>query len=252
MKASFLTIVFLFACNCITFAQKADIIKTTNGIVKIQPILHGSLVLSYKNTTIYVDPYGGGKLYKGIKRPDIVLITDIHGDHLDENTLAAIDISKTIFITPQAVSNKISEKYKSNITVLSNGQGIHRFDIFIEALPMYNLPENPPSKKHPKGRGNGYLLKIDNTQIYISGDTEDIQEMRTLQNIDLAFICMNLPYTMTIEQAASAVLEFQPNIVYPYHYRGQNGFSDIAKFKNLVNSQNKNIEVRLKDWYPKD
>ncbi len=252
MKASFLTIVFLFACNCITFAQKADIIKTTNGIVEIQPILHGSLVLTYQNTTIYVDPYGGANLYKGIKKPDIILITDIHGDHLDEGTLNAIDTSKAIFITPQAVSNKISEKYKSNITVLSNGQGIHRFDIFIEALPMYNLPENPPSKKHPKGRGNGYLLKIDNTQIYISGDTEDIQEMRTLQNIDLAFICMNLPYTMTIEQAASAVLEFQPNIVYPYHYRGQNGFSDIAKFKNLVNSQNKNIEVRLKDWYPKD
>ena len=252
MKSLYLTIVTLFVSSYISFAQNIDLLKTDNGIVKIQPILHGSLVLSFKNTTIYVDPYGGGKLYKGIKRPDIVLITDIHGDHLDENTLAAIDISKTIFITPQAVSNKISEKYKSNITVLSNGQGIHRFDIFIEALPMYNLPENPPSKKHPKGRGNGYLLKIDNTQIYISGDTEDIQEMRTLQNIDLAFICMNLPYTMTIEQAASAVLEFQPKIVYPYHYRGQDGFSDIAKFKNLVNSQNKNIEVRLADWYPKD
>ena len=252
MKSLYLTIVTLFVSSYISFAQNIDLLKTDNGIVKIQPILHGSLVLSFKNTTIYVDPYGGGKLYKGIKRPDIVLITDIHGDHLDENTLAAIDISKTIFITPQAVSNKISEKYKSNITVLSNGQGIHRFDIFIEALPMYNLPENPPSKKHPKGRGNGYLLKIDDTQIYISGDTEDIQEMRTLQNIDLAFICMNLPYTMTIEQAASAVLEFQPKIVYPYHYRGQDGFSDIAKFKNLVNSQNKNIEVRLADWYPKD
>ena len=252
MKSLYLTIVTLFVSSYISFAQNIDLLKTDNGIVKIQPILHGSLVLSFKNTTIYVDPYGGGKLYKGIKRPDIVLITDIHGDHLDENTLAAIDISKTIFITPQAVSNKISEKYKSNITVLSNGQGIHRFDIFIEALPMYNLPENPPSKKHPKGRGNGYLLKIDDTQIYISGDTEDIQEMRTLQNIDLAFICMNLPYTMTIEQAASAVLEFQPKIVYPYHYRDQDGFSDIAKFKNLVNSQNKNIEVRLADWYPKD
>lgn len=252
MKALFLTIVFLFACNCLTFAQKADIINTTNGIVEIQPILHGSLVLTYQNTTIYVDPYGGAYLYKGIKTPDIILITDIHGDHLDEKTLDAIDTSKTIFITPQAVSNKISEKYKSKISVLNNGQGIHRLNIFIEALPMYNLPENPPSKKHPKGRGNGYLLKFDNKQIYISGDTEDIQEMRTLQNIDVAFICMNLPYTMTITQAASAVLEFQPKVVYPYHYRGQDGFSNIAEFKNLVNSKNKNIEVRLANWYPKD
>ena len=106
---------------------------------------------------------------------------------------------------------------------------------------MYNLPENPPSKKHPKGRGNGYILTIDDAQIYISGDTEDIPEMRMLQNIDVAFICMNLPYTMTIEQAASAVLEFKPKIVYPYHYRGSNGFSDVNEFKNLVNS--KNIQI---------
>ena len=252
MNASFLTIVYLFLFSYISSAQKINLLKTANGIIEIQPILHGSLVLTFQNTTIYVDPYGGTKLYKGIKTPDILLITDIHGDHLDEKTLDAIDTSKTIFITPQAVSNKISEKYKSKITVLSNGQGIHRFDMFIEALPMYNLPENPPSKKHPKGRGNGYLLKIDDKQIYISGDTEDIQEMRTLQNIDLAFICMNLPYTMTIKQAANAVLEFQPKIVYPYHYRGQDGFSDVAEFKNLVNSKNKNIEVRLADWYPKD
>jgi len=252
MKAKFLSVVFIFTAVSVTFSQKSDIIKTTNGSIKIQPILHGSLVLTYQNTTIYVDPYGGEELYKGIKSPDIILITDIHGDHLDEKTLDLIDTSKAIFIAPQAVSNKISEKYKSKITVLTNGKGIHRFDIFIEALPMYNLPENPPSKKHPKGRGNGYLLKIDDKQIYISGDTEDIQEMRTLQNIDVAFVCMNLPYTMTIKQAASAVLEFQPNIVYPYHYRGQDGLSDVSEFKNLVHSKNKNIEVRLADWYPKN
>lgn len=252
MKTSFLTILTLLIFSYVSVAQNDDILKTSNGIVKIQPLLHGSLVLTYKNTTIYVDPYGGEKLYEGIKTPDIILITDIHRDHLDEKTLDAIDTSKTIFITPQAVLNKISEKYKSKISVLNNGQGIHRFNIYIEALPMYNLPENPPSPKHPKGRGNGYLLKFDDKQIYISGDTEDIQEMRTLQNIDVAFICMNLPYTMTITQAASAVLEFQPKVIYPYHYRGQDGFSDVAEFKNLVNSKNKNIEVRLADWYPND
>ena len=114
--------------------------------------------------------------------------------------------------------------YQTNVTA----------DFFIKAIPMYNLPENPPSIKHPKGRGNGYILIIDETQVYISGDTEDIQEMRNLQNIDVAFVCMNLPYTMDINQAASAVLEFQPKIIYPYHYRGSNGFSDIQEFKNLI------------------
>ncbi|RXP63547.1 MBL fold metallo-hydrolase [Lutibacter sp. HS1-25] len=250
MKAIF-TLLFLFSFKFLMLSQNVSVLNTKNGSVQIQPILHGSLVLTYQNTTIYIDPYGGEKNYENIKSPDIILITDIHRDHLDETTLDSIDTSKTIFITPQAVYDQISEKYKSKITVLNNGQGVHRFDIFIEALPMYNLPENPPSKKHPKGRGNGYILTIDNAKIYISGDTEDIIEMRNLQNIDVAFVCMNLPYTMTIEQAASAVLAFQPKIVYPYHYRGSDGFSNIEAFKKMVNDQNKNIEVRLSDWYPK-
>lgn len=252
MKATFLTIVYIFLFSNLLFSQKSDILKTSEGTIMIQPILHGSLVLTYKNITIYVDPYGSSKFYKGIKPPDIILITDIHGDHLNEKTLDSLDTSNAIFITPKAVESQISEKYKSKISVLNNGQGIHRFNIFIQALPMYNLPENPPSPKHPKGRGNGYILAIDDKQIYISGDTEDIPEMRNLQNIDVAFVCMNLPYTMTINQAASAVLEFEPKIVYPYHYRGTDGLSDVAEFKNLVNTQNKNIEVRLADWYPKE
>ncbi len=237
--------------NAFTQTSKFDIIKTKNSEISIQPIMHGSLVITFQDKTIYVDPYGGSKLYEGIKSPDIILITDIHGDHLHPKTLDSIDTSKAFFITPQAVADKLSEEYKSKVTVLNNGQGIHRFGIFIKALPMYNLPEVNDSK-HPKGRGNGYLLNIDETQIYISGDTEDIPEMRLLRNIDVAFICMNLPYTMNINQAADAVLEFQPTVVYPYHYRGQGGFSDVAQFKKLVNSKNTAIEVRLAEWYPKN
>lgn len=251
MKIIFFTFCVIFTILVSAQSQQIDTLKTSNGTVKIQPILHGSLVLTYQNTTIYVDPYGGKKLYEGIKSPDIILITDIHGDHLNEQTLDSIDTSKAIFIAPQAVADKISEKYKSKVTVLNNGQGIHRLGIFISALPMYNLPEDSESR-HPKGRGNGYILTVDNKQIYISGDTEDIQEMRILQNIDVAFICMNLPYTMDIYQAADAVLEFQPKVVYPYHYRGTNGLSDIEEFKNLVTSKNNKIEVRLADWYPAD
>ncbi|SNR52225.1 L-ascorbate metabolism protein UlaG, beta-lactamase superfamily [Lutibacter agarilyticus] len=249
-KLTYLYIVLLL--NIITIhSQTFEIFKTEIGTLKIQPILHGSMVLTFQDKTIYVDPYGDSKLYNNIKAPDIILITDIHGDHLDLETLDSINTSKAIFITPQAVADKLPEKYKSQINILNNGQGIHRLDFYIKAVPMYNLPVDPPSKKHPKGRGNGYLLNIDNLQIYISGDTEDIPEMRMLENIDIAFVCMNLPYTMTVEQAASAVLEFKPKVVYPYHYRGTNGLSDVKQFKKLVNEKNKNIEVRLANWYPK-
>lgn len=237
--------------SSIGWAQKPDIdiIKTKNGTLQIQPVLHSSLVLTYNNKTIYVDPYGGAKLYKGINAPDIILITDTHGDHLDQKTLDSIDTSKAIFILPEEVAKKLPKKYGSEMVKLQNKQGVHRLGFFITAIPMYNLPEEPNSP-HPKGRGNGYIITVDDKQIYISGDTGDIQEMRTLQSIDVAFVCMNLPYTMTVEQAASAVLEFQPKIVYPFHYRGQDGFSDVGAFKKLVNSKNKTIEVRLKKWYP--
>ena len=245
--ASFL-LVFFFTNG---FSQKAskDIFETKNGTITIQPVLHSSLIITYNNTTIYVDPYGGIERYKDYEKPDIVLITDIHGDHLDLKTLDSINTSTSEIITASSVLKLLHSTYKSKTTVLKNGQGIHRSDIFIKAIAMYNLPEEKDSK-HPKGRGNGYILTIDDTQIYISGDTEDTAEMRSLQNIDIAFVCMNLPYTMDINQAADAVLAFQPKVVYPFHYRGQNGFSDVEEFKNLVNSKNNQIDVRLKNWYP--
>jgi L-ascorbate metabolism protein UlaG (beta-lactamase superfamily) len=253
MKFHITFIAFTTLITGFTFAQQPnfDNLKTSKGTLKIEPILHGSLILTHNNNTIFVDPYGGSSLYKNKKSPDIVLITDIHGDHLDQKTLDSIDTSKSIFIVPQAVANKLPNKYASQIVVLNNGQGVHRLDYFIQAIPMYNLPEVANSK-HPKGRGNGYILTIDDKRVYISGDTEDIDEMRRLQNIDVAFVCMNLPFTMDIKQAASAVLEFKPTIVYPYHFRGSNGYSDITEFKNLVNSENNSIEVRLRDWYPKN
>ena len=251
MKINLLLISLLVFFNCVAFAQKPDIdnIKTKNGTIKIQPVLHSSLVLTFNNKTIYVDPYGGGKMYEGINSPDIILITDIHGDHLHQKTLDAIDTSKAIFIVPNEVAKQLPEKYNSSIVILNNNQGVHRLGFFIKAVAMYNLPEEIDAK-HPKGRGNGYIINIDGTQVYISGDTADIPEMRMLQNIDIAFVCMNLPYTMDIHHAASAVLEFQPKIVYPFHYRGKDGFSDVAAFKKLVQSKNNTIEVRLKNWYP--
>jgi L-ascorbate metabolism protein UlaG (beta-lactamase superfamily) len=244
-----LLVLFAFITGTIS-AQEANLdeLKTSNGILKIHPIVHGSLILTHNNKTIYVDPYGGGNLYEGQKSPDIILITDIHGDHLNQETLEAIDTSKSIFIVPQSVADKLPEKYNSKLVILNNGQGVHRLDFYIQAIAMYNLPEEENSK-HPKGRGNGYILNIDDKRIYISGDTEDILEMRMLRNIDVVFLCMNLPFTMDINQASSAVLEFKPKVVYPYHYRGTEGLSDVNEFKKLVNTKNPNIEVRLRDWY---
>jgi L-ascorbate metabolism protein UlaG (beta-lactamase superfamily) len=245
-------IVFYLIFNSITcFAQRpvSDIIKTNNGDVVIQPIFHGTLVLQFNGKTIYIDPYGGAKAFEGITKPDLILITDIHGDHLNINTLNDLNLDNTInFIVPKAVADKLPEAYHKNIQVLNNGESTDIFGVFIKAIPMYNLPEADDAK-HTKGRGNGYVLTIGGKKIYISGDTEDIPEMRDLQNIDVAFVVMNLPYTMNIEQAASAVLEFQPKIVYPFHYRGKPDMSDTEAFKKLVNTQNSDIEVRLRNWY---
>ena len=204
MKLNLLLVTLVVFINCSSFSQTsdADIINTKNGNLTIQPVLHSSLVLTYNNKTIYVDPYGGSSMYKGIKSPDIILITDIHGDHLHQETLDSIDTSKAIFIVPEEVAKKLPEKYSTKIVLLNNKQGVHRLDFFIKAIAMYNLPEEI-NAKHPKGRGNGYVLTIDDKRIYISGDTEDIQEMRMLQDIDIAFVCMNLPYTMDINQAAN-------------------------------------------------
>ena len=233
------------------FSQRpvADELKTTKGSLKIQPVLHGSLVLTWDHKTIYVDPYGGATAFKGLESPDLVFITDIHPDHLDTATLNAIETSKTKFIVPQAVADMLPEEFKKKAIVLSNGKNITENGIYVSAIPMYNLPEEPDSK-HTKGRGNGYILNLGGKMVYISGDTEDIPEMRGLKSIDVAFICMNLPYTMDINQAASAVLEFKPAIVYPYHYRGKDGLSDTEGFKKLVNEGNKTIDVRLRNWYP--
>ena len=237
---------FLLTVPFLCSAQ--DKLDTKSGPVKINPVTHGTMVLEYGGKTIYVDPYGGASGFSSYADPDLILITDIHGDHLNKETLAALNTSKSTFVVPQAVYDQMDEAHRSKAQILGNGSTLDWQGIKIEAIPMYNLPETDDSR-HPKGRGNGYVLTIGGKKIYISGDTEDIKEMRSLKGIDVAFVCMNLPYTMDINQAASAVLEFKPKVVYPYHYRGQGGLSDVDQFKKLVNTGDSKIEVRLAKWY---
>ncbi len=220
--------------------------------IKITPIEHASLVLEYNNTSIYIDPVGDAERYTPFSSPNFILITDIHGDHLDTKTLEAINTTNTIIIGPEAVKEKLPESLKAKFNVFFNGLNesflIGEFTMGVEAIPMYNLREEA-LKFHTKGRGNGYILTLNNQRIYISGDTEDIPEMRNLDNIDIALVCMNLPYTMPVENAADAVLAFQPKIVLPYHYRGTEGLSDVANFKTIMNNKNMAIEVVQLNWY---
>lgn len=229
---------------------QADQIATSKGPLTVHPLNHATLALTWQGKTIYIDPTGGAKMFEGIPAPDLILITDIHGDHFNPESLNAIKAEKATLIVPQAVADKLPAELKSEVVVLNNGKNTEQMGIRIEAIPMYNLPQSSDAK-HTKGRGNGYVVTFGNKRIYISGDTSGIPEMRALKNIDVAFVCMNLPYTMDIKEAAGAVLDFKPKIVYPYHYRGQNGLSDTEEFKKLVNDKNTNIEVRLRDWYAK-
>lgn len=219
--------------------------------IKIIPIEHATAVLEWNDITIYIDPVGGAEAFTGQKQPDLILITDIHGDHFSLETLEALNTTKAKVIVPQAVADKISDNFLPQLDVLNNGESKERYGITVEAIPMYNLREEALSF-HTKGRGNGYVLNIGGQRLYFSGDTEDIPEMRALQNIDKAFICMNLPYTMTPESAADAVLAFKPKQVYPYHYRGRPDVSEVSKFKAMVYAGNPDLEVIQLDWYPKD
>ena len=210
--------------------------------IKFYPINHASFIIISPIITIYVDPVQNFITYSKYPSPDIILITDLHRDHLKKEVVALIKKEKTKIIAPVAVISKLGFG-----EMLNNGDEIKVAGVIIKAIPMYNNTKDR-LKFHSKGRGNGYILTINGKRIYISGDTEDIKEMRELKNIDYAFVCMNLPYTMSVAKAASAVLEFKPKVVYPYHYRGPKGYSDIEKFKYLV-SKNKFIEIRLLNWY---
>ncbi len=225
--------------------------QTMNKKAPIIPITHASFVLNLGNTVIYNDPVGDASLYAGYDKPNIILISDIHSDHMDPETLNAVSTESTTVIVPQAVADELPQEIVGNLVILKNGDKITQSGIEIEAVPMYNVPESSTSP-HVKGRGNGYILSSNGQRIYVAGDTGNTPEMRALQNIDVAFIPMNLPYTMSVEQAAEAVLAFKPKTVHPYHYRGPQGLADIELFKELVNAGDPAINVELLNFYPQE
>ena len=224
----------------------------SGGDIVFHPMHHATFVMSWNGKVIYVDPAGapGGDgaasaatAFEGLPPADLILVTDIHGDHFSAPTLADLAGANTRIVAPQAVIDEMSDALKGKTTAVANGQTITVDGIAIEGVPMYNITEDR-LKFHAKGRGNGYVVTLGGKRVYVAGDTEAHPEMKALQNIDVAFVPMNLPYTMTPEQAAEGVLAFKPSIVYPYHY----GQSDVAAFATLVGAS-PDIEVRQKNWY---
>jgi len=219
---------------------QAQTFSTSSGEVKITPLFHASVLIQAGGKTIYVDPAKPAKL-TGLPKADLILITHIHPDHFDPDSIAALSQSTTEVIAPASVVAKFP-----TAKPIANGESKQWQGWTIEAIPAYNLMRGPAAGQlyHPKGRDNGYVLTYGGKRFYFSADTEGTPEMRALQNIDVAFVCMNLPYTMPPEEAADAVKAFHPKVVIPYHYRA----SDLNVFKQRLAGTG--IEVRLLDFYP--
>lgn len=220
--------------------RASDVIQTPRGDLRITPINHASLMLEFDGKVIHVDPVSAGD-YTGLPPADLILITDIHPDHMDRAMIDQLKKPGTIVLAPPAVQKTITEA-----ETISNGETKTVAGIEIEAIPMYNMVRGPAPGQfyHPKGRGNGYILNLGGKRLYLSGDSECTPEMKALKNIDIAFICMNLPYTMTPEEAAVCAKDFKPEIVYPYHFRG----SDPQEFANALKGT-PGVEVRIRKWY---
>ncbi len=234
---------FLVAALLVPFAAVAaaapEKFSTSAGVLELTPIQHASILIRAGGKIMYIDPAQGS--YDGLPQADYILITDIHGDHMVPSLVAKLKKPGTVILAPAAVAQSVP-----GCTVVANGQTKSIGAFTVEAIPMYNLkPAANGTLYHPKGRGNGYILTYGGKRFYFSGDTEGTPEMRALRNIDVAFVCMNLPFTMTPEAAAEAVKAFHPAVVYPYHYRG----SDTQAFATALAGTG--IDVRLRDWYAK-
>jgi L-ascorbate metabolism protein UlaG (beta-lactamase superfamily) len=237
----FLLICSFLIFSMLAFANDTQTFSTSAGDVKITPLYHASTLIEAGGKVIYLDPAKPAKL-SGLPKADLILITDIHGDHMDPESIKEVSKDSTEIFAPPAVVKTVTTGKP-----IANGESKTWGAWTVEAIPAYNLKRGPDPGKffHDKGRGNGYVLTYGGKRFYFSGDTEGVPEMRALKNIDVAFICMNLPYTMPPDEAADAVKAFHPKIVIPYHYRG----SDLAAFKNALAGTG--IEVRILEWYPK-
>lgn len=215
-----------------------DVIKTSAGDLQVTFIGHGSLIFGFGGKVIHVDPFSRLADYTTLPKADLILITHAHGDHLDPTALAAIRTPTTKVIVAPVCEGKVE-----GAAILRNGEATQALGVKIEAVPAYNLVHLRPGGGpfHPKGDGNGYVLTFGDTRVYVAGDTENTPEMKGLKDIAVAFLPMNLPYTMTPEMVADAARAFRPRILYPYHF----GETDTTLLVALLKDE-KGIEVRIR------
>ena len=241
VKISFLLLLFIMT---FTFSADAmepfetDIIKTSDGDLKITFIGHGTLMFAFDQQIIHVDPFSKVADYAKLPKADVILITHEHFDHLDLKALEQIRSEKTKVVLTEACSKQVK-----NGIIMKNGDVQTVNGLKIESIPAYNLVHKRDNGQpfHGKGVGNGYIITFGDRRVYVAGDTENIPEMKSLREIDCAFLPMNLPYTMTPEMVADAAKAFQPKILYPYHF----GNTDTSKLLTLLQNQ-KGIEVRIR------
>jgi len=194
-------------------------IDTSHGPLELTSIFHGSVRLGFNNKEIHIDPWSRGD-YSSYDKADLILVTHPHMDHLDPELIAQLSSDDTILIVNRTSVEKLNDR---DPQILKNGETTEVFDIKIEAIPAYNLvrERSPGVKYHPKGEGNGYILHFGDTKVLIPGDTEAIPELEALTGIDVAFLPIRLPYTMSGEEAANLALTFKPKILIPYHTGGE-------------------------------
>ncbi|MGA2505533.1 MAG: MBL fold metallo-hydrolase [Anaerolineales bacterium] len=218
---------------------ETDVISTSAGDLSITFLGHGSLLMIFQGKNIYVDVFGKVADYSKLPKADIVFLTHEHYDHLDPEALAFIRTDKTVLV----YTENCEQMVKGGI-VMHNGDRRTVTGIPVEAVAAYNLVHKRPSGDpyHPKQSGNGYILTFGSTRLYIAGDSENTPEMKALKKIDVAFLPMNLPYTMTPEMVADAAKAIQPGILYPYHY----GETDVSKLVDLLKGE-KGIEIRIRN-----
>jgi len=217
---------------------ETDIIKTSAGDLKITFVGHGTLMFNFGGKVIHVDPYSNLADYDTLPKADLILLTHEHTDHLDLKALNTIRTGKTVVVLTEACGKQVQGGI-----VMMNGEVNTWEGLKVEAVPAYNIVHKRDTGQpfHPKGVGNGYIITFGDKRVYVAGDTENIPEMKGLKNIDIAFLPMNLPYTMTPEMVADAARVFTPKILYPYHF----GETDTSKLIALLKGVPE-IEVRIR------
>ncbi|MBN2475675.1 MAG: MBL fold metallo-hydrolase [Pirellulales bacterium] len=240
MSTSVLAAIVSLQCLAAAPAAKfeRDTIKTSRGDLEITFIAHGTLMFRFDGMVVHVDPVGSYADYSRLPKADVILVTHEHGDHLDPAAIEKITTQDTALVLTAVCARKLGRGL-----VMKNGDIKTVKGLKIEAVPAYNVVHlrGPGQPFHPKGVGNGYVITFGDKRVYLAGDTEDIPEMTKLTGIDVAFLPMNLPYTMTPEMVAKAARAFMPKIVYPYHY----GKTNPAELVDLLKND-RGIEVRIR------